>query len=181
MMSDKKKRLKEILLEKAIKFGDFTLASGQKSTYYINAKMATLDSEGLNLTAEIFLDMIDDTDCDAVGGMTLGADPVIGAMIALGHNRGRRLSGLIIRKETKDHGTMKLIEGPAVKGMKVVVVEDVSTTGGSASKAIDAIRAAGCQVVKVMTIVDREQGAREHFAAMNMPFESIFSKKDLGL
>lgn len=180
-MKDNKERLKEILLEKAIKFGDFTLASGKKSSYYINAKMATLDSEGLNLTAELFLDMMADIECDAIGGMSLGADPIIGAMIAMAHNRGRGLAGLIIRKESKDHGTMKLIEGPMREGMKVVVVEDVSTTGGSASKAIDAIRAGGCQVVKVMTIVDREQGAKEHFAAMNMPFESIFSKKDLGL
>ena len=130
-MGDKRERLKEILLEKAIKFGDFTLASGQKSTYYINGKMATLDSEGLNLTAEIFLDMIDGIECDAVGGPTLGADPIIGAVVALAHNRGRKLSGLIVRKETKDHGTQKLIEGPVAEGMKVVVVEDVTTTGGS--------------------------------------------------
>lgn len=180
-MTENRERLKQILLEKAIKFGDFTLASGQKSTYYINGKMATLDSEGLNLIAGLFLDMIENLECDAIGGMSLGADPIIGAMIALGHNRGRHLAGLIIRKDIKDHGTMRLIEGPAREGMKVVVVEDVSTTGGSASKAIDAIKASGCDIVKVMTIVDREQGAKEHFAKINMRFESIFSKKDLGL
>ena len=180
-MGDKRERLREILLEKAIKFGDFTLASGQKSTYYINGKMATLDSEGLNLTAEIFLDMIDGVDCDAVGGPTLGADPIIGAMVALAHNRGRKLSGLIVRKETKDHGTGRLIEGPIEEGMKVVVVEDVTTTGGSPGRAVDAFRAAGCDVVKVMTIVDRQQGAAEKLAKMNAPYEPIFSKKDLGL
>jgi len=181
MMTDKKARLKEILLAKAIKFGDFTLASGQKSTYYINGKMATLDSEGLNLIAEILLDMIEGTDCDAIGGPTLGADPIIGAVVALAHARGRKLSGLIVRKETKDHGTGKLIEGPIEEGMKVVVVEDVITTGGSPGRAVEAFRAAGCQVIKVMTIVDRQQGAAEKLSGMNVPYEPIFTKKDLGL
>jgi len=180
-MGKNRERLKEILLEKAIKFGDFTLASGKKSTYYINGKMATLDSEGLNLTAEIFLDMLDNVECDAVGGPTLGADPIIGAMLALAHNRGRKLSGLIVRKETKDHGTGKLIEGPIEKGMKIAVVEDVTTTGGSAARAIDAFRAAECEVVKVMTIVDRRQGAAEKLAAMNVLYEPIFTKIDLDL
>jgi orotate phosphoribosyltransferase len=180
VMSEKKMRLKEILLEKAIKFGDFTLASGQKSTYYINGKLATLDSEGLNLTAQLMLDMIKDVDCDAIGGPTLGADPIIGAVIALAHNRGRKLAGLIVRKETKDHGTQKIIEGPIEKGMKVVV-EDVTTTGGSPGRAVDAFRAAGCDVVKVLTIVDRKQGASEHFSAMKIPFETIFPKEELGL
>ncbi len=180
-MGDKRGRLKKILLEKAIKFGDFTLASGQKSTYYINGKMATLDSEGLNLTAEIILDMIDGIECDAIGGPTLGADPIIGAVVALAHNRGRKLSGLIVRKETKDHGTQKLIEGPVAEGMKVVVVEDVTTTGGSPGRAVDVFRAAGCEVIKVITIVDRKGGAAEKLAGMNVPYEPIFSKEDLGL
>lgn len=180
-MSDKKNRLKEILLEKAVKFGDFTLASSQKSTYYINGKLATLDSEGLNLTAEIMLDMLEDTDIDAVGGPTLGADPMIGAVIALAHNRGRKLTGFIVRKESKDHGTRSLIEGPIAKGMKAVIIEDVATTGGSATKAIEAARAAGCEIIKVMVIVDRDQGAIEHFQKLNIPYEAIFSKDELGL
>ncbi len=181
LVSDKKNRLKEILLEKAVKFGDFTLASGQKSTYYINGKLATLDSEGLNLTAEIMLDMLENTDIDAVGGPTLGADPMIGAVIALAHNRGRKLTGFIVRKETKDHGTKSLVEGPVAEGMKAVIIEDVATTGGSATKAIEAARAAGCEIVKVMVIVDRDQGAREHFQKLNIPYEAIFSKEELGL
>ncbi|MEE8417852.1 MAG: orotate phosphoribosyltransferase [candidate division Zixibacteria bacterium] len=180
-MSEKKNRLKEILLEKAVKFGDFTLASGQKSTYYINGKLATLDSEGLNLMAEIMLDMLEDTEIDAIGGPTLGADPMIGAVIALAHNRGRKLTGFIVRKESKDHGTKSLVEGPVAKGMKVVIIEDVATTGGSATKAIEAARAAGCEIVKVMVIVDRGQGATEHFQKMKIPYEAIFSKEELGL
>jgi orotate phosphoribosyltransferase len=181
LVSDKKNRLKEILLEKAVKFGDFTLASGQKSTYYINGKLATLDSEGLNLMAEIMLDMLEDTDIDAVGGPTLGADPMIGAVIALGHSRGRRLTGFIVRKETKDHGTKSLIEGPIAKGMKAVIIEDVATTGGSAMKAIKAAGDAGCEIVKVMVIVDRGQGAIENFQKLNIPYEAIFSKEEMGL
>ncbi len=180
-MTDKKKRLKEILLGKAVRFGDFKLASGQKSNYYINGKMATLDSEGLYLTAEIMLDMMADTDCEAVGGPTLGADPMIGAIIALAEVRGRKLTGFIVRKETKDHGTASRIEGPIEKGMKAIVVEDVATTGGSAMRAIEAARSAGCQIVKVMVIVDRDEGAREFFAEKRIPYEFIFSKEELGL
>lgn len=181
MVSEKKNRLKEILLEKAVKFGNFTLASGQKSTYYINGKLATLDSEGLNLMAEIMLDMLEGIEIDAIGGPTLGADPMIGAVIALAHNRGRKLTGFIVRKESKDHGTKSLIEGPVAKGMKAVIIEDVATTGGSATKAIEAARTAGCEIVKVMVIVDRGQGAREHFQKLNIPYEAIFSKEELGL
>lgn len=180
-MSEKKTRLKEILLEKAVKFGDFTLASGKKSTYYINGKLATLDSEGLNLTAEIMLDMIADTDCQAVGGPTLGADPMIGAIIALAHARGRLLTGFIVRKEAKDHGTGSRIEGPLETGMKAIIVEDVATTGGSAMKAIEAARAAGCEIIKVMVIVDRDEGAQEFFAEKSIPYDFIFSKEELGL
>ena len=165
----------------AIQFGDFTLASGQKSTYYINGKLATLDSEGLNLTAEIMLDMLEDTDFDAIGGPTLGADPIIGAVIALAHNRGRRLTGFIVRKESKDHGTKSLLEGPVEKGMKAVIIEDVATTGGSVTKAIEAARAQGCEIVKVMVIVDRDQGAIEYFQRLNIPYEAIFSKEEMGL
>jgi orotate phosphoribosyltransferase len=178
---DKKARLKEKLFERAIRFGDFTLTSGKKSTYYINGKMATLDSEGVNLVAEVMLDMLEDSDCDAVGGPTLGADPMVGAIIALAHNRGRKLTGFIVRKESKGHGTRSLIEGPLDKGMKTVIVEDVATTGGSIIKAINAVRDFGCEVLKVMVIVDRKEGAIENLKKINMPYEAIFSKEELGL
>jgi orotate phosphoribosyltransferase len=180
-MNDKKARLREILLEKAIKFGDFTLASGQKSSYYINGKMATLDSEGLYLIAQIMLDKLEGIECDAVGGLTLGADPIVGAMTALAHERGRRLSGFIVRKEAKDHGTKSRIEGPLANGSRVAIIEDVSTTGASAAKAIEAAQAMGCQVVKVLVVVDRRQGASERFQQMNILFDPIFRKEELGL
>ncbi len=180
-MNDKKTRLKEILLEKAVKFGDFTLASGKKSNYYINGKMATLDSEGLYLTAEFMLDKLDGIDCDAVGGLTLGADPIIGAVTALAHQRGRKMIGFIVRKETKDHGTRSLVEGPLQEGMKVAIIEDVSTTGGSATKAINAAREFGCEIVKILVLVDRRQGAEDKFREMGLAFDPIFRKEELGL
>jgi orotate phosphoribosyltransferase len=180
-MSDKKARLKEILLEKAIKFGDFTLASGKKSNYYINCKMATLDSEGLYHIAELMLDKLDGVECDAVGGLTLGADPIVGAITALAHRRGRQLKGFIVRKEAKDHGTKSLVEGPLAEGMKVAIIEDVATTGGSAAKAIEAAQAFNCPIVKILVIVDRRQGAEEKFRAMNIDFDPLFRKEELGL
>ena len=180
-MTDKKARLKEILLEKAIKFGDFTLASGKKSSYYINGKMATLDSEGLYLIAEIMLDKLAGFECDAVGGLTLGADPIVGAVTALAHKRGRKMIGFIVRKEAKDHGTKSQVEGPLQEKMKVAIIEDVATTGGSAMKAIDAAKAFGCEIVKILVLVDRRQGAEELFREMNMPFDPIFRKEELGL
>ena len=180
-MNDKKVRLKEILLEKAIKFGDFTLASGKKSNYYINGKMATLDSEGLYLMAEIMLDKLEGINCDAVGGLTLGADPMIGAVTALAYKRGRKMIGFIVRKEAKDHGTKSQVEGPLQEGMKVAIIEDVATTGGSAFKAIDAASALGCEIVKILVLVDRRQGAEEKFRELNIPFDPIFRKEELGL
>ncbi len=180
-MADSKKRLGEILLAKAIKFGDFTLASGQKSNYYINCRMATLDSEGLYLIAEQMLDKLDGIAIDAVGGLTLGADPIIGAMTALAYQRGQKLVGFIVRKEAKDHGTRNLVEGPLTAGMKVAIVEDVATTGGSAGKAVEAAKAMGCQIIKVMAIVDRRQGAEEKFKEMGIAFDPIFRKEELGL
>jgi orotate phosphoribosyltransferase len=180
-MDDKKKRLREILLERAIKFGDFTLVSGQKSNYYINCRMATLDSEGLYLIAELMLDKLEGIQCDAIGGLTLGADPIIGGMVALAHKRGRKLAGFIVRKETKDHGTKSPIEGPLGDGMKVAIIEDVATTGGSALKAIEAAKDFGCEIAKVLVIVDRRQGAEEEFRDMHIPFDPIFRKEELGL
>jgi orotate phosphoribosyltransferase len=180
-MTDKKTRLKEILLEKAIKFGDFTLASGQKSTYYINCKMATLDSEGLYHIAELMLDKLEGVQCDAVGGLTLGADPIVGAMTALAHKRGRKLLGFLVRKEAKDHGTKSQVEGPLGEGMKIAIIEDVATTGGSAAKAIEAALAFNCDIKKILVIVDRRQGAEEKFRAMNIEFDPIFRKEELGL
>jgi orotate phosphoribosyltransferase len=178
---DKRERLKALFMEKAVKRGEFILASGQKSSYYINGKFLALDSEGLALMAELILDKIQGHDIEAVGGMTLGADPIIGAVIAIAHQRGFHLDGFIVRKEPKGHGTRNLIEGPIQDGARVVVIEDVTTTGSSALKAIEAIKPLGCQIIKIISLVDRKQGAAENFANRGYPFDPIFTKDELGL
>jgi orotate phosphoribosyltransferase len=178
---DKRERLLQLFMEKAVKRGEFILASGQKSNYYINGKFLALDSEGLALMAELILDKIQGQNVEAVGGLTLGADPIIGAVIAIAHQRGMHLDGFIVRKEAKGHGTRNLIEGPVQDGARVVIIEDVTTTGSSALKAIEAIKPLGCQIVKIMSLVDRQQGASENFAKQEYPFDPIFKKDELGL
>jgi len=177
----KRDRLKELFMAKAVKFGDFTLASGQKSSYYINGKLLALHSEGLALMAELILDKLEGQNVAAVGGLTLGADPIIGAVIALAHLRGKTLDGFIVRKEAKGHGTRNLIEGPVADGARVAIIEDVTTTGSSALKAVEAVKPLGCQIVKIISLVDRKQGASEKFAEMGYPFDPIFSKDEFGL
>lgn len=167
------------IVEHAFKKGDFTLASGKKSNYYINGKMSTLDSRGAYLTARLFLAMIADDVPDAVGGLTLGADPIVGAMLSLAGLEDLSLRGFIVRKETKDHGTKSLVEGPLSNGDRVVIVEDVVTTGGSSLKAIAAVRDIGCTVSRVLAVVDREEGARDNLAAEKVRLESIFTKTEL--
>jgi orotate phosphoribosyltransferase len=178
---DKRERLKQLVLEKAVKRGEFTLTSGQKSNYYINGKLISLDSEGLALMAEFFLEEIKGENIEAVGGMVIGADPIVGAILALADKQGLKLDGFLVRKEPKGHGTRSQIEGPVKEGARVAIIEDVSTTGGSSRKAIEALKGLNCQVIKVITLVDRQQGAKENFAEWGYKFSSIFTKAELGL
>lgn len=167
------------LLLHSFKTGDFTLASGRKSNYYINGKMTTLDARGAYLVGRTFLAMIADDIPDAVGGLTLGADPIIGAMIALAGLEDMPLKGFIVRKEAKGHGTQSLVEGSLAKGARVVIVEDVVTTGGSSLQAIAAVKALGCDVRKVLAVVDREEGGREALKKEGYPLEAVFTTRDL--
>lgn len=178
---DSRERLKSLVLEKAVKRGEFVLTSGQKSNYYINGKLISLDSEGLALMAAFFLKEIEGEDIEAVGGMVIGADPIIGAILTLAAQKGMKLDGFLVRKEPKGHGTRSQVEGPVKEGARVAIIEDVSTTGGSSKKAIEALMPLGCKIVKVITLVDRQQGARENFAAWGYKFSSIFTKTELGL
>jgi orotate phosphoribosyltransferase len=162
-----------------LKKGDFTLASGKRSNYYINGKLSTLDARGAYLTARIFLAMIADDVPDAVGGLTLGADPIVGAMLSLAGLEDLGLKGFIVRKATKDHGTKSRIEGPLAEGDRVVVVEDVITTGGSSIQAIRAVREMGCEVRRVLAVVDREGGAVENLANEDCRLESVFTAAEL--
>jgi orotate phosphoribosyltransferase len=171
--------LRDILIGKSLQRGDFTLSSGQKSTYYIDGKNTTLDARGAFLAGRVLLAMIADDVPDAVGGLTLGADPIVGAMLALAGLENLELEGFIVRKQAKEHGTQSLVEGPIDKGDRVVIIEDVLTTGASALKAVRAVRAIGCTVDRVLVIVDREQGGRENLQKEGCRVEAVFSVDEL--
>lgn len=168
-----REQLKKLLKETgAIKFGDFTLASGKKSDFYVDCRKTTLHNQGAKLIGKIILEKINGIKIDAVGGMTMGADPIIGAVITLSD-----IPGFIVRKKAKEHGTQQKIEGIIDKGYNVLIVEDVATTGKSALQAIEAVEAIGAKVVKVISVVDREEGAAE--ALKNYDFDPIIKKSEL--
>lgn len=174
-------KLIALIRRDALKFGDFTLASGATSSYYIDCRNVTLSSEGAALIGQAILDATAGESYDAVGGMTLGADPILAAVLTVAGLRGRSLRGFIVRKEAKKHGTSKLVEGPLNQGDRVLIVEDVSTTGASAIKAADAVRAAGATVVRVVTLLDRLAGAGAAFASAGYSFTALATIRDLGI
>ncbi len=167
------KELQRLLRETgAVKTGEFTLSSGKKSDFYVDCRKVTLHPQGAKLIGKLVLEKIKGIKIDAVGGMTLGADPIIGAVVTLGD-----IPGFIVRKKAKEHGTKQRIEGLIQPGWRVLIVEDVATTGGSALEAIAAAEEAGAKVVKVISVVDREEGAKEALA--NYDFDPIFRKSEL--
>jgi orotate phosphoribosyltransferase len=174
-----RQHLLDLLCQLAYKEGNFLLSSGQESTYYINGKQVTLHPEGAVATARILLAMLP-ADTDAVAGLTLGADPIVAAVSVVSVYEGKSIPALIIRKEAKGHGTQAYIEGATLTpGAKVVVLEDVVTTGQSAMKAVERLRAAGYIVDRVLTLVDREQGGAEFYAQQGLKFETVFTIRDL--
>jgi orotate phosphoribosyltransferase len=176
-----RQQLIDLFRERALKFGEFTLASGQKSSYYLDGKQITLYSAGLRLVGEGLLDLLDDVEFDAIGGMSIGADPIIGSVLTVAAERGRSLAGFLVRKEAKEHGTQQFVEGPVQPGSKVVIVDDVITTGGSSLLAVDRIQEFGCDVVQVVGIVDRMQGGAANFAERDLPFRSLLTIEDFGI
>ena len=174
---NKAKLLKQ-LIEKSYKKGDFTLASGKKSSHYLNCKPVSLNGEGINLISDLFLDL-KDSRSNAVAGMTLGADPLVSGLIVKAASQGQYLSGLIIRKEIKSYGTKAGIEGPLLeKGTLVSVLEDVVTTAGSVIKAIKKLRENNYIVEEVLSIVDRQEGGYEALDDENVKLKSLFTIKD---
>lgn len=162
--------------------GRFTLASGKTSDFYINGKTTTLRPEALYLATRLFLELLRPAKPDRVGGMTLGADALVGAITALSYEAGTPYTGFIVRKEPKGHGTGQWIEGPELQpGERVAVIEDVVTTGGSALQAIARVREAqpACAIVGVYALVDRLDGGREALAEAGYPLTSLFTKDDL--
>ena len=179
MNTTDRERLKRILLEQSVKRGDFVLASGRKSSYYLDCRRTTLNPEGAWLVARAVIEMIRDNDirADAVGGLTLGADPIAAAVAAVSFHEGCPIPAFIVRKESKSHGTRQRIEGTPVAGKHVVVVDDVVTTAESTIEAIDAVRQAGGTVSAAICIVDREEGGAERLSGT--PFHPIFRRTEL--
>ena len=174
---NKAKLLKQ-LIEKSYKKGNFTLASGKKSSHYLNCKPVSLNGEGLNLISDLFLELIDSRS-KAVAGMTLGADPLVSGLIVSAASQGLFINGLIIRKEIKNYGTKAGIEGPSLeKGTLVTVLEDVVTTAGSVIKAIKKLRENNYVVKEVLSIVDRQEGGYEALYDENVKLKSLFTIND---
>jgi orotate phosphoribosyltransferase len=177
-------RLVELLKRDALRLGQFTLASGRTSHYYIDGRRVTLGAEGAGLIGEAICDLIlaHQPAIAAVGGLTLGADPIVGATLAKAAERGRPdLRGFLVRKQTKTHGTGNLVEGPVEPGSLVVIVDDVATTGGSSLLAVDALTAMGCRVALVVVVLDRLEGAAAAFAGRGLEFRSLLTIRDLGV
>lgn len=177
-----KAALAEIITKHALATGEFTLASGQKSHYFIDGKQATLDSRGAYCLARLILEEVKDLDVTAVGGMTLGADPIVGATIAVAGSLGMDLRGFIVRKERKERGMGDQVAGPLRNGDCVVMLEDVVTTGGMTLKAIEAVeREFDVTIVKVIAMVDRLQGARQAIEDEGFDFSAVFTVEELGI
>ena len=169
-------RLLALALERgAIKYGDFTLTSGKKSSYYFDGRLLSLDPEGANLIAKALLPMLQQAGAQAVGGTTLGADPIVTAIAMASHLEGAPMPAFIVRKESKSHGTKQNIEGPLPPGSRVAIVDDVCTTGGSLFHAIQAAEEAGCTVVKVVSLLDRKAGGSEEMRKRGYDFSALLT------
>ena len=176
-----RKRLLLLLAEKAYRYGDFTLSSGKESTHYVNCKPVSLSGEGLELISMLLLSKVE-TKSIAVAGLTLGADPLVSGVVMLASQLKRSLSGLIVRKQPKGHGTGAWMEGPLPpKGNLITVLEDVVTTGSSSLKAVNQIREGGYLVNRVITIVDREEGGKENMKKSGIELISLFLLDELAL
>jgi len=171
--------LKEQILTKAVVHGKVILSSGKEADYYVDLRRVTLDSEAAPLVGEVMLDLVKDWDFDAVGGLTLGADPVATAMMHVAARNGRKLDSFVVRKAEKAHGLQRRIEGPDVKGRRVLAVEDTSTTGGSVMTAVEALKEAGAIVVGVAVIVER--GAAPLIEQNGLEYRAAYQLTDLGL
>jgi orotate phosphoribosyltransferase len=171
--------LKEEILKKAVVRGKVILSSGKEADFYVDLRRVTLDAVAAPLVGEVILDLTKDLEYEAVGGLTLGADPVATAMLHAAAKQGRKLDAFVVRKAEKAHGLQRRIEGPDVKGRKVLAVEDTSTTGGSVLAAVEALKEVGAIVVGVAVIVER--GAKEKVESSGLKYLSAYSLADLGL
>lgn len=180
-----RKRLIELILERTFRFTEepsFKLASGRMSNFYFNCKPTTLNSEGMYLIGNLLYELIKKEKrwrVKGVGGLTLGADPVANAIAYTAHTKGDALESFVVRKEPKKHGTMLWIEGEVKKGDRVLIVEDVITTGGSSQKAVERAKECGLKVAGVLALIDRQEGGSEAVKAMKLPFKALLTKEEI--
>ena len=181
-MTHAKQELIDHISADAVFHGDFTLTSGKKATYYIDLRKVSLDGRVAPLIGEVMADLVDTIpDVAAVGGLTMGADPIAAAVLHQSAARGKPYDAFVVRKEPKDHGRGRQVEGPDLAGKRVVVLEDTSTTGGSPLKAIEALLKVGAEIAAVAVVVDRDTGAKEVIEAAGYPYYAAISLQDLGL
>ena len=175
-------RLKELIIDKALKVSDtptFKLASGKLSRYYVNCRLVTLNPEGMVLIGNLIFDRIRDCSVDAIGGPAMGANPIADAVAIISYQKGKKIKPFFVRERAKDHGIAKKIEGNLIAGDRVVIVDDVITTGGSTIRAIESAREAGLEVIKVIALVDREEGGRTAIEQHVSKFESLLTMSAL--
>lgn len=182
MMKDSRERLFELLKKKALFRKKIILSSGKKSNYYFDGRLISLNPEGAYLIADIILELIKHKKLDAVGGPTLGADPIVGAIALLSYIRKNPINTFIVRKTPKQHGRMRQIEGPALKkNSKVILVDDVATTGSALIEAKEVLSKEDIKVKEAIVVIDREEGAKQNLAKRGLRLISIFKRKDFGL
>jgi orotate phosphoribosyltransferase len=181
-VTDARSQLIDYIAREAVFHGDFTLTSGKKATYYIDLRKVSLDHRVAPLIGQVMVDLIADIpEVAAVGGLTMGADPIAAAVLHQGAALGHSYDAFVVRKEPKDHGRGKQVEGPDLAGKRVVVLEDTSTTGGSPLKAIEALLAVGAEIAAVAVVVDRDTGAKQVIEAAGYPYYAAIGLSDLGL
>ena len=177
-----KTELISLVRAKALRFGDFTLTSGKKATYYLDGKQVTLDPFGAKLVAEGILDLLAAEGMpNAIGGMSIGADPITSSVVVMSAVRGTPIIGFMVRKQAKGHGTNQYIEGPVKPGQSAAIVEDVVTTGGSSLEAIERVESFGLKVQRIIAIIDRMEGGAEAFAKKGYKFSSLLTIRDFGI
>jgi orotate phosphoribosyltransferase len=179
---DNRAQLMALIRQRSFGRGKITLASGRESDFYFDLRPTTLHPAGATYIGDMIVDALAGIDVDYVGGLEMGAVPIATAVVIAAHRRGRELGAFFVRKKPKDHGAKKLVEGlpkgESLRGKNVVVVEDVTTTGGSSVKAAQALREEGANVLLVLSIVDRQEGAVETFAAEKLPFRALFNAEE---
>ncbi len=180
--TDMKKRLLELVIEKAFRYSEepvFRLVSGKMSNYYFNCKAVTLSPEGMYLTGNLIFDLIKDLRVKGIGGLTLGADPIANAVAYTSYLKGNPVEAFVVRKTAKSHGTMQWIEGNVTKADRVVIVEDVITSGKSTIDAIKRSEEAGLEIVGVIALIDRQEGGRESLEALGHNLTSLITREEV--